>query len=62
MPENRVDIMLDYGATSSVWWATQNEWLGLIDVAGFKLEALYGGFDREPLDDDSRMYVFFVRR
>jgi hypothetical protein len=62
VPDNRVDITLDDGATSSVWWATKNEWLGLIDVAGFELEALYGGFDREPLDDDSRMYVFVVRR
>ena len=32
--DNRIDITLDDGATSSLWWATKNEWLGLIDVAG----------------------------
>src|SRR5216684_4457864 len=46
------------GATSSVWWATKNEWLGLLDVAGLSLEGLYGGFGGEPLDDESREYVF----
>src|SRR5436853_7818870 len=30
--DNRVDIILDGGGTSSLWWATKNEWLGLIDV------------------------------
>jgi SAM-dependent methyltransferase len=61
--DNRVDITLDEDeATSSLWWATKNEWLGLIEVAGLELEALYGGFDAEPLDDDSREYVFVTRR
>ena len=60
---NRVDIVLDDGATSSLWWATKNEWLGLIDVAGLELEALYGGFDRTPLDDAaSSEYIFVIRR
>jgi SAM-dependent methyltransferase len=59
---NRVDITLDEGGTSSLWWATKNEWLGLLDVAGLKLEALYSGFAREPLTDDSREYVFIARR
>jgi SAM-dependent methyltransferase len=59
---NRIDIVLDGGATSSLWWATRNEWLGLIDVAGLELEALYGGFAREPFTDDSREYVFIARR
>jgi hypothetical protein len=27
-----------------------------------RLEALYGGFTGEPLDDDSREYVFVGRR
>src|SRR5260221_433391 len=40
---NRIDIILEDGATSSVWWATKNEWLGLLDVAGLSLEGLYGG-------------------
>ena len=59
--DNRVDTTLDDGATGSLWWATKNEWLGLLDVAGLHLEALYGGFNREPLDDDSREYVFVAR-
>src|SRR5215210_418955 len=49
--DNRVDMTLDDGGTGSLWWATKNEWLGLLDVAGLQLEALYGGFDGEPLDD-----------
>jgi SAM-dependent methyltransferase len=60
--DNRVDITLDDGGTSSLWWATKNEWLGLLDVGGFELEGLFGGFDREPLTDDSREYVFVARR
>lgn len=60
--DNRVDIVLDDGATSSLWWATKNEWLGLLDVAGLELEALYGGFAGEPLTDDTREYVFVARR
>ena len=50
------------GGTSSLWWATKNEWLGLLDVAGLELEGLYGSFDRTPLDDDSREYVVVARR
>jgi SAM-dependent methyltransferase len=60
--DNRVDITLDSGDTISLWWATKNEWLGLIDVAGLDLEALYGGWGREPFDDESREYVFVARR
>jgi hypothetical protein len=59
---NRIDIILDSGAMSSLWWATKNEWLGLIDVAGLEEEALYGGFAREPFADDSHKYVFVTRR
>jgi len=60
--DNRIDIVRDDGATSSLWWATKNEWLGLLDVADLEVEALYGGFDREPFTDDSREYVFIARR
>ena len=60
--DNRVDLVLDSGATSSLWWATKNEWLGLIDVTGLELEALYGWFAREPFCDDSSEYVFVTRR
>jgi SAM-dependent methyltransferase len=60
--DNRIDLVMDDGATSSLWWATKNEWLGLIDVAGFELESLHGGFAGEPFTDESREYVFVVRR
>ena len=32
--DNRVDMTLDDGETGSLRWATRNEWLGLLDVAG----------------------------
>ena len=60
--DNRIDLTLEEGAKSSLWWATRNEWLGLIDVSGLKLEALYGGFAGEPFEDDSGEYVFVTRR
>jgi ubiquinone/menaquinone biosynthesis C-methylase UbiE len=60
--DNRIDIVLDDGGTSSLWWATKNEWLGLIDVANLELEAVYGGFAGEPLADDSHEYVFVARK
>jgi SAM-dependent methyltransferase len=60
--DNRVDITLDDGETGSLWWATKNEWLGLLDVAGLRLEALHGGFAGEPLDDGSSEYVFVAGR
>jgi hypothetical protein len=60
--DNRVDIVLETGGTSSLWWATKNEWLGLVDVAGLEVEALYGGFEHEPLTDESREYVFVTRK
>jgi hypothetical protein len=60
--DNRIDIILDGGEKSSLWWATKNEWLGLLEVAGLELEALYGGFAGEPFDDNSREYVFVARR
>ncbi|MEQ4209340.1 class I SAM-dependent methyltransferase [Actinopolymorpha sp. B9G3] len=59
--DNRIDTVLADGATSSLWWATKNEWLGLLDVAGLEVEALYGGFAHEPFADDSREYVFVAR-
>jgi SAM-dependent methyltransferase len=60
--ENRVDIVLEGSGTSSLWWATKNEWLGLLDVSGLELEALYGGFAGEPFTDASTEYVFVARR
>jgi SAM-dependent methyltransferase len=58
--DNRIDITLDDGGTSSLWWATKNEWLGLIEVAGLQVAALYGGFAGEPFTDDSKEYVFIA--
>lgn len=60
--DNRIDLLLDGGGKTSLWWATRNEWLGLIDVAGLEVEALYGDFERRPLGPDSREYVFVTRR
>lgn len=60
--DNRIDIIRNDGARSSLWWATKNEWLGLLDVAGLEVEALYGGFAGEPFGDESREYVFIARR
>jgi ubiquinone/menaquinone biosynthesis C-methylase UbiE len=60
--DNRIDITLDEGGTSSLWWATKNEWLGLVDVAGLQVEDFYGGFDREPVSDESREYVVVATR
>jgi len=60
--DNRIDIVRDDGVTSTLWWASKNEWLGLIDVAGLRLEALYGGFAREPYTPDSQEYVFITRK
>lgn len=60
--DNRIDLVRDDGAVSSLWWATKNEWLGLLDVADLELEALHGGFAGEPFTEDSREYVFVARR
>lgn len=62
VPDNRIDIKIDDGGTSSLWWATKNEWLGLIEAAGLEVEALYGSFDRSPLTNESREYIFVTCR
>jgi SAM-dependent methyltransferase len=59
--DGRIDIVLENGGTSSLWWATKNEWLGLIDVAGLEVVRLEGGFEGEPLGDESSEYVFVTR-
>jgi hypothetical protein len=60
--DNRIDIVRDDGETIRLWWATKSEWDGLIDVAGLEVEALYGGFNREPLTDDSLELVYVTRK
>jgi ubiquinone/menaquinone biosynthesis C-methylase UbiE len=60
--DNRVDMTLESGPSISLWWLTRSEWEGLIDVAGFEVEALYGGFDKRPFDETAEEFVWVVRR
>ena len=46
----------------SLWWINRSEWEGLIDVAGLEVEALYGGFEREPFTAESREFVWVTRK
>ncbi len=34
----------------------------LIEAAGFEVEALYGGFEREPFDRSANEFVWIVRK
>jgi SAM-dependent methyltransferase len=60
--DSRIDITRDDGATIRLWWATKSEWDGLLDVAGFEVEALYGGFQLEPFTDESLEMVWVARK
>jgi hypothetical protein len=60
--DNRVDISREGASTLHLWWATKSEWEGLIDVAGLEVEALYGGFAREPFTDDSPEFAWVTRK
>jgi SAM-dependent methyltransferase len=60
--DNRIDITLESGDTISLWWLNRSEWEGLIEVAGFEVEALYGDFDRRPFDETANEFVWVVRR
>ena len=60
--DNRVDITLESGDKISLWWLNRSEWEGLIDVAGFEVEALYGGFAKEPFDESANEFVWVVRK
>ncbi|MDX6515422.1 MAG: hypothetical protein QOH73_1088 [Gaiellaceae bacterium] len=64
--DSRIDLTRGRDATThgtvSLWWATKSEWEGLIDVAGLEVEALYGGFDREPFDDAALEFVWVARK
>lgn len=64
--DSRIDITRGRGVdrigTFSLWWATKREWEGLIDVSGLEFEGLYGGFHREPYDDDSLEQVWVARK
>jgi SAM-dependent methyltransferase len=64
--DSRLDITRGSGDETlgvlKLWWVTKSEWEGLIDVAGLEVEALYGGFAREPFGDDSLEFVWVARR
>jgi ubiquinone/menaquinone biosynthesis C-methylase UbiE len=60
--DNRLDITLESGDAISLWWLNRSEWEGLIDVAGFEVEALYGGFERQPFDETANEFVWVVRK
>ena len=60
--ESRIDIELDSGGRISLWWATRNEWLGLVEVSGLEVEALYGDFARGPFTEASREFVWVARK
>jgi len=64
--DNRIDVTAGGGHGSerslSLWWVTRSEWEGLIDVAGLEVEALYGGFAREPFDEAAGEFVWIARK
>jgi SAM-dependent methyltransferase len=60
--DNRIDLELGTGAKVSLWWATRSEWEGLVEVSGLEVEALYGGFEREPFDEQSNEFVWVARK
>jgi SAM-dependent methyltransferase len=60
--DNRIDIERADGPVIHLWWATKSEWEGLIEAAGLEVEALYGGFEREPYTDDSLEMVWVTRK
>ena len=60
--DNRVDITLESGDAISLWWLNRSEWEGLIETAGFEVEALYGGFERQPFDENATEFVWVVRK
>ena len=60
--DNRIDITLESGDAISLWWLNRSEWEGLIDVAGFEVEALYGDFDRRPFDETASEFVWVARK
>ncbi len=60
--DNRLDITLESGDAISLWWLNRSEWEGLIEVAGFEVEALYGGFERQPFDENANEFVWVVRK
>src|SRR4051794_5693547 len=64
--DSRIELVRGHGAdvigTLLIWWSTRSEWEGLIDAAGLEVEALYGGFHREPYTDESLEMTWVARK
>ena len=60
--DNRLDIALDDGGGTSLWWVTRSEWEGLLEVAGLEVESLHGWFDGTPFGEGAREFVWVARR
>ena len=59
--DNRIDLLWKAGVVP-LWWLTRAEQEGLVDVAGLEVEALYGGFHREPYDETTLEMVWIARK
>jgi SAM-dependent methyltransferase len=60
-PDNRIDLVRE-GGVIPLWWMTRAEQEGLVDVAGLEVEALYGGFHREPYTAEAYEMVWVARK
>lgn len=64
--DSRIELTRGRGdeevGTLRLWWIGRSEFEGLIDVAGLEVEALYGGFEREPYTDESLEMVWVARK
>jgi SAM-dependent methyltransferase len=59
--DNRIDLVRSEGVIP-LWWMTRSEQEGLCDVAGLEVEALHGGFHREPYDETTLEMVWIARK
>jgi SAM-dependent methyltransferase len=59
--DNRIDLVRNEGVIP-LWWMTRAEQEGLCDIAGLEVEALYGGFHREPYDEQSLEMVWVASK
>jgi SAM-dependent methyltransferase len=59
--DNRIDLVRSEGVIP-LWWMTRAEQEGLCEVAGLEVEALYGGFHREPYTEESLEMVWVARK
>jgi SAM-dependent methyltransferase len=56
-----LSVRSDGSVTSfGLHWLSEPEWLGLLDAAGFEVEATYGWFDRRPYAGEEDM-IFVAR-